>query len=258
MKRQPVFRSLVLLAALVALALTMLPAAAESGQPQIVVSTPTAGPDGRILYKVQPGDTCISISLIYKIPLDDLRRLNGLEGEECGLRVDQELLLGVVEASPAAPVATVTPTLMLGPAVEGKGQICIDLFDDLNGNGISEDGELLVAGGAASVVHRAGKASVTGDTRAGLEPLCFADLPVGEYTISLAVPDGYNPTTTMQYVLDLRNADQVILDFGAQISTAAQPVPVSEGGRSPLLGIIGGLLVLLGAGLGIYLAIVRR
>jgi len=258
MKTQLMLRAFFFVAMLLgALALTILPAAASDGLPQIVVPTPTAGADGRIIYKVRPGDTCISISLLNKIPLEELRRLNGLEGEDCPVRIDQELLLGIVEASPA-PAVVATPTLMVGPAVEGKGQICIDLFDDLNGNGMSETGEALIAGGAASVVHRGGKASVTGNTTGGVNPLCFSDLPVGSYTISLAVPDGYNPTTAMQYVLDLRNADQVILDFGAQMSSAAQPLPVSEGGRSPLLGIIGGLLVLLGIGLGIYLAVVRR
>ncbi len=257
--KQFMLRVFVVLATLLGvLALTLLPAAAESGDAQVTVPTPTALPDGRIMYKVQPGDSCISISLRFKVDLDDLRRLNGLEGDDCPVRVDQELLLGVVEASPV-PQISPTPTLMLGPApVEGKGEICIDLFNDLNGNGVMETGETLIQGGAASVVHRAGKASVTGNTTGGLEMLCFPELPVGQYTISLAVPDGYNPTTTMQHELDLRTADAVILDFGAQISTAAQPLPVSEGGRSPLLGILGGLLVLVGAGLGVYLAIVRR
>jgi len=259
MKRQQTLRALIVLAVLLGmLGLTRLPAAAESGQPQVVVGTPTAMPDGRIMYKVRPGDSCISISLLNKIDLDELRRLNGLEGENCPLMVDQELLLGIVEPT-AGPAISPTPTLMLGPSpVEGKGQICIDLFNDLNGNGVMETGESLISGGAASVVHRLGKASVTGNTSGGAEMLCFPELPEGEYTISMAVPDGYNPTTTMRYVLDLRNADQTIVDFGAQISTAGEPLPVSEGGRSPLLGILGGLLVVAGIGLGIYLAVVRR
>lgn len=257
--KQQTLRVLLVLAVLLGwLGLTRLPAAAESGQPQVVVGTPTAMPDGRIIYKVRAGDTCISISLLNKIDLDELRRLNGLEGEDCPVRIDQELLLGIVEASPA-PAISPTPTLMLGPApVAGVGQICVDLFNDLNGNGVLETGETLISGGAASVVHRAGKASVTGSTTAGLDMLCFPDLPEGEYTISMAVPDGYNATTTMRYVLDLRNADQSIVDFGAQVSTAGEPLPVSEGGRSPLLGILGVLLVVVGIGLGIYLAIVRR
>lgn len=257
--KQQTLRVLLVLAVLLGwLGLTRLPAAAESGQPQVVVGTPTAMPDGRIIYKVRAGDTCISISLLNKIDLDELRRLNGLEGEDCPVRIDQELLLGIVEASPA-PAISPTPTLMLGPApVAGVGQICVDLFNDLNGNGVLETGETLISGGAASVVHSAGKASVTGSTTAGLDMLCFPDLPEGEYTISMAVPDGYNATTTMRYVLDLRNADQSIVDFGAQVSTAGEPLPVSEGGRSPLLGILGVLLVVVGIGLGIYLAIVRR
>ena len=69
--KQSMLRVFVVLAALLGvLALTMLPAAAESGDAQVTVPTPTALPDGRIMYKVQPGDSCISISLRFKVDME--------------------------------------------------------------------------------------------------------------------------------------------------------------------------------------------
>ena len=58
----------------------ILPAAA-SPAPQVVYSTPTPRPDGRIIYIVKKGDTCISISLLHRISEEQLRPLpDGLTG----------------------------------------------------------------------------------------------------------------------------------------------------------------------------------
>lgn len=236
------------------------PVLADSASGQAVYPTPTALPDGRIIYKVKENDTCISISLIYNVPLDDLRRLNGLQGTDCMLRLGQDLLLGIVEATPGPAVASPTPTSLVpgGTPFVGKGEICINLFDDVNGDAIAEDTETSLPGGAVSINDRLGKVSLTGQTTDTLNALCYKDIPSGEYTISLAVPDGYNATSSLQYTLNLQPGDTTVLDFGAQMNSAAQPTPVSEGGRSPLLGIVGIALVLAGGGLGIYFRMIRR
>jgi hypothetical protein len=49
-----------------------------------------------------------------------------------------------------------------------------------------------------------------------------------------------------------------VLDFGAQISLKAAPPPPSEGGHSPLLGILGGLLVVCGIALGVVMLFMRH
>lgn len=250
---------LFVLAALAALAVIAAPATAGPGD-QVVYQTPTAGPDGRVVYKVKEGDTCISISLLNKIDLNELQRLNNLQGDACSfLRPGQELLLAI-QAATAGPVATLTPTPILPPdqAFKGNGVICIQLFADTNGNGMKEDSDPPIAGGAVSINDRLGKTSKTGLTVDTVEPLCFEDIPQGEYNISMAAPDGYNATTDMKATLGLRGGDTAILDFGAQLNSAAEPAPVSEGGRSPLLGLLGGALVLVGAVLGIYLRTIRR
>lgn len=250
---------LFVLTALALLALPSLPAQAGP-QPQVVYQTPTAGPDGRVIYKVKEGDTCISISLLNLVDMQEMLRMNNLQGDACQyLRPGQEILLKI-EAVTAAPQATATPTPTLPPgqAFRGSGIICVELFSDTNGNGRKEDGEGMIPGGAVSINDRLGKVSLTGLTAETLDPLCFQEVPQGEYSISMAAPDGYNATTLLQTTLNLRGGDTAILDYGAQLSSAAEPLPVSEGGRSPMLGVLGGLLVLAGAGLGIYMRTMRR
>lgn len=223
-------------------------------QAQAFYYTPTPDADGRILYVIKEGDTCISVSLINGVDLDQLRLLNNLT-TDCILIPGQKLLLGTAVAAPtqSGPTATPTPLLPSATPFKGTGQVCIVLFNDINGNALAEEGETAIADGAVSLTDRVGKVSLTGKTSASLEePDCFSELPEGEYNISVAVPEGYNPTTRLDYALSLKAGDQSTLDFGAQISSSANPTPVTEGGRSPLLGILGGLVVLAGIGLGFY------
>lgn len=235
-----------------------LPAAAESNLPQVYYSTPTPGLDGRIIYIVQPGDNCTIIYLKTGVEINQIKALNNIKGDDCNLIAGQELLIGVnaVRQEP-----TVTPTS--GPAgptptpMESTGQICVYVFNDINGNGIPDTDESAIIGGAISITDRVGKISLTGET-AGPDPVCFDDIPEGDFNISVAVPEGYNATTDLNYPLKLRGGDQSTLDFGAQISSQGAPALPSEGGQSPILGILGGVLVLGGIGLGVYLLIIRR
>ena len=82
----------------------------------------------------------------------------------------------------------------------------------------------------------------------------------GEYTISVAVPDGYNATTVLNYILMIDPGTETYIDFGAQVSSAAADDPSSQGGsnRSLILGVAGGLLLLGGIGLGVYAALMGR
>ncbi len=233
----------------------------SSAQPltQVSYATPTALPDGRILYIVQPQDTCIRISLLTGISIDELRLLNGLDAN-CTLREGQSLLLGTVAPTPTpfGPTATPTPILPSPTPFQGNGRICVFLFNDVNGNALVEDGEEGIAGGAISITDRVGKISREGTSQGGTDPVCFNDLPEGDYNISVAVPEGYNPTTRMNYALTLRAGDTTTLDFGAQLSARAQPGEVAETPRSPLLAILGVILLLFGIGLGVYARLLLR
>jgi hypothetical protein len=233
--------------------------AAASPEPQIAYFTPTPRPDGRIIYIVKENDTCIRIALLHKISEEQLRNLNNLRGANCIIQVGQELLIGLsgpVDTPTPGPSPTPTPLLPTPTPLPGKGSVCIVLFEDVNGNGLLEETESLLLGGAVSLSDRKGAYSKTGTTLDDPEnPMCFENVPEGDYNISLAVPQGYNPTTSTSRSLKLVAGDTSTLDFGAQVSLKAPPASsgtVNES-RIPLFGVLGAVLILGGVGLAIYL-----
>jgi len=128
------------------------------------------------------------------------------------------------------------------------------------------ENEPYLAGGAVSINNRLGTVSLTGSTIGGdpevitdLEPLCFEEVPEGAYNITMAIPDGYNPTTMTNYALTVSAGDNITIDFGAQTSSN---IPFEDeqagGGRSVLLGVAGGLILMGGIGLGIYMLKARK
>ncbi|MGB9673286.1 MAG: LysM peptidoglycan-binding domain-containing protein [Anaerolineales bacterium] len=218
--------------------------------------TPTPGADGRIIYIVQPGDTLIRISLISGVPIDELRGLNNITGDN--ITVGQKLLLGLggpsIVTPTEGPSPTPTPITPTPTPKAGLGVICILLYNDINGDGRRQKTEAAIAGGAVSLADRLGKVSQTSQTKAGTDPLCFNDLPEGNYTVSVAIPEGYNPTTVNSINIDLAAGDKVYLNFGAQENSqklAEAPTPTGSG-KSPLLGIIGAIVILTGIGLALF------
>jgi hypothetical protein len=230
---------------------------------QAYYQTPTAGADGRIIYKVKAGDNCLSISLLTGVDLDNIRLYNNLD-QDCNLTEGQELLLGIVESATATPQVTAPagPVEPTPTPLKGNGAICIWLFNDVNGNARADDGEVAIQGGGISITDPLGKISLTGTSTDQAEALCFEDIPEGDYNISVAPPEGYNPTTTMNYPLSLKAGDRSTLDFGAQASSQAQPDEAEAagngGGRSPLLAILGVVFLLAGIGLGFFMFRLRR
>lgn len=219
--------------------------------------TPTPGPDGRILYVVQPGDTLLRISLISGVSIDELRGLNNLLNDN--IIAGQSLLLGLGGPSEVTPTAgpspTPTPILPTPSPQPGFGELCILLYNDRNGDALRQEDEPSVPEGAISLNDRTGNVSFTTPTEPGDAHQCFPELAEGEYSISVGVPDGYNPTTLTSFVVDLRAGDTTYLDFGAQISSKSDvqaPAAEEPGGRSPLLGILGGLVLLVGIGLAVF------
>ncbi|HEX2981885.1 MAG TPA: LysM domain-containing protein [Anaerolineaceae bacterium] len=237
-----------------------LPAAAVAPPPQVTYQTPTPDLDGRIYYDVQPGDTCTQIHLLTGVDIEELRKLNNLD-PACTI-ITSRLLLRIVELNPTntpGPTPTNTPVLPSPTPFNGTAQICISLFDDVNGDGQRQDSETGLANGAVSITDRIGKFSQTGSTSGSVdEPLCFKDVPEGDFNISLAVPDGYNPTTILNYALTVKAGDASAIDFGAQSNSAAATPSPSEGGRNPILGLAGGLLLLAGGALGVYFVRAKR
>lgn len=225
--------------------------------------TPTPGTDGRILYIVQANDSWWRIAAIYAIDLSELLRLNDATSDTVLLE-GEEVLLGFggpseVTATPG-PSPTPTSSRPTPTPQPGSGTLCVILYNDINGDSIRQEEEPSIPEGAISVSDQIGEISLTEPTISGLEPLCFEDLMQGEYTISVAVPDGYNPTTVLNYTLLIDPGTETYLDFGAQVSSEVVDDLASSGGsnRSLLLGVAGGLLLLGGIGLGVYAALMGR
>ncbi len=223
---------------------------------------PEPGPDGRIMYTALPGDSPWLIAGKFNIPIEQLRILNGW-GPDKVLQEGEAVLLGT--ASEATPTEQVTSEVVATSTPEGTpgtGTICVLLFDDVNGDAMRQDAELGIPGGAASVSERTGLASRQGDTLAQIDtttglpqPVCFADLPGGEYTVSVAAPQGFNPTTAQSATIQLSPGDETSLNFGAQAGSSSGfniLAPEEGGPPSPLMGLLGIVLVAAGGGLGVY------
>src|SRR5689334_16552313 len=116
----------------------LLPLSGANAAPQLFV-TSTPGPDGRILYTVVAGDSCLQVAFLHGITVPQLRQLNTRLDENCTLTVGQQLVVGVVSSSlPTAPVATLpSPTITATP-VTGTTEVCVLLFNDLNGDALRQ------------------------------------------------------------------------------------------------------------------------
>jgi len=256
----------ILTALFIVLHLSFAVLAAPAGQVQ-QFATPTPGPDGRIIYIVQANDTCSLISILTGISQDLIRQMNKL-GENCILFEGQELVLGVgVSSIPTAtpPAITQAPTSIVPSPTPflGNAQLCVALYDDVNGDGlrqantdefdayIAAETEPTIEGGAVSLISLTGTYSETMSTLGGLDPVCFLEVPEGNYTVSAAVPDGYNATTSLSYILKVKPGDQTYVSFGAQSKSLANQANSGQK-KSPILGILGVILLLSGAGLGLY------
>ena len=176
-------------------------------------------------------------------------------------------MLGIGGPAALSPTPGPSPTLEPPTATPlpptGTTEICVLLYEDTNGDALQQETEVGIAGGAVSVGNSAGTFSETKSTISEIDPdtvepvyTCFTDVPEGEYNISLAVPENYNPTMELTSTFTIKAGDIAFIAFGAQsqTETIAEPVPENgDSGRpSPIFGILGGLLLLGGVGLGWY------
>ena len=238
-----------------------LPVAAAPLAQGFVTNTP--GPDGRILYFVQDGDTCSLVALKHGITVTQLRQFNSRLDENCTLTIGQQIVVGLAaQAGPTpGPAPTLLPPTPTATPVSGTTEVCVLLFDDANGDALRQETEFGIDGGAVSLTNLNGSYSETENTTSSVDPdlvepvrACFLDVPAGEYNVSVAVPDNYNPTMLLSYNLTIKAGDRASIDFGAQSKTVTTSQAVEEqgDGRSSALGIFGILLLLGGAGLGYY------
>jgi len=233
---------------------------AAPGGLQVAYPSPTPKPNGQIIYIVKAGDTCANISLMYGVSLDYLRATNQLDAN-CSLREGQPVQLGVggpSSASPTpgpSPIPTVAPPTAT-PVVVGNAEVCVLVYNDVNGDGLRQTTEVAVAGAAISLTSLTGAYSQTLTTvinpdETVYQGMCFTNVPMGKYNVSAAAPDGYNPTINLTSTADVTAGDIAYINYGAQVKTVtAADIPQNK--PSSLLGIIGAVFLLAGIGMGVY------
>ena len=244
----------------------VLPAADAAAAPNLQgFITATPGLDGRILYTVVSGDNCSLVAANHNITVTQLRQFNTRLDENCILNEGQQLVVGLV-APNAAPTQGIIPTptvpALTATPFNGTTEVCVLLFDDSNGDALRQETEFGIDGGAVSLTNLNGSYSETENTTSAIDPdliepirSCFLEVPPGQYNVSMAIPDGYNPTMTLSYTLEIKAGDRASVDFGAQSQTVTvgeQASSDSGGGRTSALGIFGIILLLAGVGLGYY------
>jgi len=235
--------------------------------------TATPGADGRIMYTVVGGDSCSSVAFQHGITVPQLRQYNTRLDANCTLSIGEQLVVGLAPAPEptAGPAPTLAPPTPTSTPFSGTTEVCVLLFDDLNGDALRQETEFGIDGGAVSLTNLNGSYSETLNTTSGVDPdtaepirSCFGAevqgeynlikaVPQGQYNVGIAVPDGYNPTMLVSYQLTVKAGDRASVDFGAQSKTVTAVEPVEEGGnRSSVLGVLGLLLLLGGIGLAYY------
>lgn len=233
---------------------------AAPGVLQSPYPSPTPGPDGRIIYIVKAGDTCEQISLMYGVSLDYLRNTNQLDAN-CSLREGQKLMLGVGGPSSSSPTPgpSVVPTAALPtatPVAGGLAEVCVLVYNDVNGDGLRQTTERAIPGAAISLTSLDGSYSETLTTvinpdATAYQGMCFANVPMGKYNVSAAAPDGFNPTIDLTSSIDVTAGDIVYIDYGAQAKTLSN-ANIPQNKPLPLLGIVGAVFLLAGIGMGVY------
>ena len=194
------------------------------------VPTPTRSGHEQV-YTVQPGDTLYAIATRHGLSAAELAQANGM-GMGDILHVGRELIIPGTTAptrapttsapQPTTPAAGGTPDG--GAPAEGQGQIRVSVFDDINGNGLRDAGEPLLAG--ARIVLLSAEGSQIGEiiTDGVTDPHTFQGLAPGAYTIREEDPSGYASTSANQWTVPLDAAGEVEVFFGNRV---AQPAPAT-------------------------------
>ena len=192
--------------------------------------------------------------------MDYLRNTNNLN-TNCDLQPGQKLMLGTGGPSSASPTPgpSLVPTAVpptATPGISGHAEVCVLVYDDVNGDGLRQTSEVAIAGAAISLTSLDGAysqtlTSVINPDATLYQWMCFGNVPMGKYNVSAAAPEGYNPTINSTTSVQVAAGDIAYIDFGAQVKgSTGSGLPTNK--PSPLLGILGAAFLLAGIGLGIY------
>ena len=252
------------------------PAAPPPANPPAQAPAPVTRPqntqrsDGATVHSVQAGDTLFGIALAYGVTVDQIMQLNNLQPGDY-LQIGQELIVKgpvkpptpTVAPQPTVPPAAAATQPTVVAAAPAPGGLCVQAFNDRNGNGLYDESEELVANVKFTVMS--GDTPAATYTTSGVdEPYCFTGLSPRAYTVRVEPPKNYAPTTDEQMGVALAAGQTANVSFGARLPGGQAPPAGSVGVASLLTrykGVligIGGVGVLLIAGIASFAVISRR
>jgi len=232
--------------------------------------TSTPLPGGEVWYTARSGDTLFVIAYYHNTTVDEIKRLNALNSDT--IYVGQKLLIKYETPQPvltSTPDVTLTPShtpeLVLLPthtpapvsASPDYGQLCVVAYNDANGNAVNDNEQPLPG---ARVTLGVGNTPLESYVSAAEPDHCFLQLPPGTYTISVAAPAGYTPTTTSESAVQLEAGKVITLVFGlAPTTSGSLESSGAFSGNSPLLLTLGiGIMLLAIAGSVLLVLMARR
>src|SRR5512135_922733 len=201
----------------------------EINPPPVVAAVgvlPTVQPyrSGKITHIVKTGDTLFAIALQYGVPVDQIMQLNGLSAES-QLDIGRELIISL----PAVVKAVPTPVPSIVSRGSGQGSICIQPFNDVDGDGVRSiaDAPLTVADGQIAITDSNGN-PVVDRTLDGVSaaPLCFDHLPATVYRVTAQSPSGYLATGPQRWAVSLNSDATVEIAVGWHSTPPNSSLPI--------------------------------
>ena len=124
------------------------------------------------------------------------------------------------------PEPTITPTNTPEPPKGGK--VCLNAFADENGNGFHDTTEGYM-GRVTLTLAQNNTILGTALSNGTDAPVCFEEIPVGEYEVAQIVPAGLETTTAPSTNVTVQEGSTVGVEFGSRIQATAQPpAPATE------------------------------
>lgn len=185
---------------------------------------------GRVIHVVRPGDTLFAIALQYGVPVDQIMALNDLTPES-QVRLGQELLIAEAEMAarplPSPGGVEAAPVASVGGAGSGLGAVCVQAFDDVDGNGQRYATEAPLAASGLRWLVRNAQGELIGDFTAGDDngAHCFADLPATTYHVEAQTPIGWAPTLAARWAVALTGDSRVAIQLGLRPVQIESAIP---------------------------------
>jgi len=134
----------------------------------------------------------------------------------------------------------------VGGAGSGLGAVCVQAFDDADGNGQRYAAEAPLAASGLRWVVRDAQGEIIGDFTAGDDngAHCFADLPATTYHVEAQTPIGWVPTLAARWAVAVTGDSRVAIQLGlrpVQIESAMPSAWLLTGAGGVVLATAAGL-----------------